>query len=68
MAILDPVQELDQQIAPARRVAEQRPHVGERLRIHRAPLRLRAHRTRAAKLRDVDYRLLRHAESCSLGS
>ena len=37
--ILDPVQELDQEVAPARRVAEQRAHFGQRLRIDLAPLR-----------------------------
>src|SRR5438105_3275437 len=34
--ILDAVQKFDQQIAPPRRVAEQRAHVGQRLRVGRA--------------------------------
>ena len=33
VAVLDQVQMLDQEIAPARAVAEQRAHLGERLRL-----------------------------------
>ena len=33
VAVLDPVQVLDQQVAPARRIAEERPHFVERLRL-----------------------------------
>ena len=39
VAILDAMQVLDQQIAAARRVAEQRLHLGQRLRIDGAALR-----------------------------
>jgi hypothetical protein len=40
--ILDPVQVLDEEIAPARRVAEELAHLGGRLRIDAAALRRRA--------------------------
>jgi hypothetical protein len=41
-SILDAVQKFDQQVAASRRVAEQCPHFGERLRVDAAALGLRA--------------------------
>jgi hypothetical protein len=41
--ILNQVQKLDQEIAPARRVAQQRDHLVSRSSINRAPLWRRAH-------------------------
>ena len=49
VAILDQMQMLDQEIAPARPVAEQRAHLIERPRVNLTPLR-RAPRTAAAFL------------------
>ena len=54
MAVLDPVQEFDEMVAPARAVAEQVLDVGQRLRIHHAALGLAAP---AVETLDVDHLL-----------
>jgi len=43
VAILDPMQILDQQIRATRIVAQQRPHLDQGLRVHAATFRGRAH-------------------------
>src|ERR1700694_4597075 len=61
VAVLDAMQKLDQQIAPARRTPKQRADLGHRLRVERAPLRMTADAAFAAERRRVDDRDFAHA-------
>ena len=58
--VLDPVQVLDQEIAPPGRIAQQRPHFRERPRIDGAALRLPARPPLARQRGNVDRRALVH--------
>src|SRR6185312_16629017 len=53
-AVLQLVQVLDQEVAAARRLAEQRAHLGQRGRVDGAALGLAAHAAAAAQLREID--------------
>ena len=59
-AVLQLVQVLDQEVAPARRLAEHRAHLGERRRIDGATLRPVAHAAASAQLREIDDRAVVH--------
>ena len=52
--VLDPVQELDQEVAPPRGIAEQRPHLRQRPRVDLAALRTAASLPRLRIPDDVD--------------
>ncbi len=58
--VLNAVQVFDQQIAPARRITQQGAHFGQRVRVGRTPLGMRA-RGAAGKARRVDDRRRIHA-------
>ena len=61
--VLDAVQKLDEEIAPARRVAQEPADLGDRLRIGLPAFRAAAVRSALAHARNVDYGLLHDAPS-----
>jgi hypothetical protein len=62
-AVLDTVQELDQQVCAARDIAQQCLHVGQRRRVERAALHLTARLAALAERRSVDDGPLRHCRA-----